>query len=853
LQQKMRRFALAMVSVSVLALAGEASAALPSGNLVVNGDAEADLGATDLTTTATPSGWTERPDGYDDAISTVEYGASGPFPDTAVSDEINGGDNFFFGGVDINQPDSGHWQVGMTQEIDLSPWATEIDAGGVEVNLSAYLGGTGTNRDSAAVIAGFADANDNPIDTFILQTTPYVSPAVRNNQTTLVKTEDSGFLPVGTRTAFVGVDFHNDNFMELDPENDDAYAEGYADNIRLTLGDEDEADSDGDGVPDSTDQCPDTPGPASNDGCPDGTDDYLESEVWQTEEGSEQDVMPKVVGKDIDEARDLVTAAFTNASFDLQFTSKCGDASPLEVTKQIPKPGQAVVTSVSDAVLAKLRVCTGGSDFLSDCHIPSLNKDLRALKGEIDGALGLEISRLSDCPVDFDAQITSEFGEDAALGTQGKKKKGQIKVAVDCPAESDLSASIGEGFSGSDALTFGLRINGEEDELWALPYPHGGTGASAYKSYLSITVADLAGQWPETTALVDDDEVNPQSKKTDLYKSRDGVITIPVTAERGGTIRICVFQETAGAELLTKSYEVEVVEAPQGGSNEIYATAGGRYIRFAGDGPEEIDPDEAVRRDPSLRSTPTAASARRFDFLGCLANIWTCFSDLMNGRSQTVNSAEGSSDSDEKKYSTTRKTAKIGVAQVSMSSDLQADPSQPEVQLQACLLVWQSSYYGTKCPVITAPGGAAIVGASNGGAAGLMATGASVLSHNGGQLVPKGQGQLVGADASSLIGTDGSSLVGTDASSLIGLDGSSLAAVDGLDGSNGVLIAGGPNAIRPATADLQNAGGMELIGFDGSSRAGGSPGLRGASSIFVPADAILGQQASGLVPENGLP
>jgi hypothetical protein len=293
---------------------------------------------------------------------------------------------------------------------------------------------------------------------------------------------------------------------------------------------------------------------------------------------------------------------------------------------------------------------------------------------------------------------------------------------------------------------------------------------------------------------------------------------------------------------LTKSYEIEVVEAPQAGSDEIYATAGGRYIKFADDGPEEIDADEAIGTPGALGPARARAAGGGFDPSACLSDIWQCFSDLLNGRSQTVNFLATNPDTGEKKYSTARKQAKIGIAQVSMSPQLQPDPGQPLVQTQPCLLVWQGSYYGTECPVITAPQGSAIVGANNGGGSGLVAAGdGNILSHNGGQLVAAGAGNLIGADGSSLIGTDGSSLVGPDGSSLVGPDGSSLVAAGGLNGTNGLLIAGGPNAMRPSTADLVAAGGLNLIGTDGS------------SLVAAGAGNLLGQEASGLVPENGLP
>src|SRR3954469_15987698 len=131
----MKRCIALFVSLVALAAAGPAHATIPTGNLVVDGDAETGGHANDAASTVNPpaSAWTITQDA---GISQVAYGSPGGFP-TAYT---GSGNAFFAGGPGA---DGGHAvkEMRSATPIDLSMAAAEIAAGTVQVNLGADIGG----------------------------------------------------------------------------------------------------------------------------------------------------------------------------------------------------------------------------------------------------------------------------------------------------------------------------------------------------------------------------------------------------------------------------------------------------------------------------------------------------------------------------------------------------------------------------------------------------------------------------------------------------------------------------------------------------------------------------------------
>jgi hypothetical protein len=213
---------LALALAAPLLLAGSANAALPSGNLVQNGDAEAGPGATNETDAPPPPNWQILPN-----FTAVVYG-TGQFPSASIGASIGGGRNFFAGGP----PSGADGSIGV-QQIDVEAAAPEIDAGGVNATLTADLGGFAAQGDSASVLAAFGTEMGEFRGGAAL---PAVPPEERGNVTGFVRRIACAPIEPGARTAFVQV---------ITQRIEGEYNDGYADNISLTL---------------STDACPPTPG-----------------------------------------------------------------------------------------------------------------------------------------------------------------------------------------------------------------------------------------------------------------------------------------------------------------------------------------------------------------------------------------------------------------------------------------------------------------------------------------------------------------------------------------------------------------------------------------------------------------
>ena len=179
-------------------------------DLIRNPAAEADAGSDDGLDDVDLSNWSET-----GGSTAVLYGAPG-FPTVAQRTALGGGSNFFAGGT-----------VGTstaTQNVNMAAGSfDEIDAGEVDANLSAYLGGFADQTDHASVTAFFLDAGGATLGSFRIGP---VTAAQRGNVTGLLfrsKTED---VPVGTRKIRVRQTFRAFT---------GGYNDGYSDNLTLAL------------------------------------------------------------------------------------------------------------------------------------------------------------------------------------------------------------------------------------------------------------------------------------------------------------------------------------------------------------------------------------------------------------------------------------------------------------------------------------------------------------------------------------------------------------------------------------------------------------------------------------------
>ncbi|MGF1429528.1 alkaline phosphatase family protein [Kitasatospora sp. LaBMicrA B282] len=183
-----------------------ASAATSSGNLIVNGDAEAGYCTKDWTAATTMPGWSVlsgSPNVMCYAVGSIGHPAS-PAP----------GNAFFAPG---SQGDGA-----MVQTVNVSSAASAIDAGGVSYDLSGWLGGWTTYAGHVQVSLQFQNASGGQLGS--TANLPTVTAADRSNTTELLARDLKGAVPAGTRSIQVEVQFQSS-----------ASEAGYLDNLSLTL------------------------------------------------------------------------------------------------------------------------------------------------------------------------------------------------------------------------------------------------------------------------------------------------------------------------------------------------------------------------------------------------------------------------------------------------------------------------------------------------------------------------------------------------------------------------------------------------------------------------------------------
>jgi hypothetical protein len=179
-------------------------------NLVVNGDAEADVGSSSDSPVVKPTGWTTTGN-----FTVVQYGASGGFPTLTSPGPDDRGKNFFAGGVGP--------KGGATQTIKLDWASKEIAGRAVHYAFSAYLGGFETQRDYATVSVSFRSANGATLGSAVLGPVTHVD---RKSVSGLLRRSLEGDVPKGSASAVVTI---------TSTRFDGVYNDGEADNVSLIL------------------------------------------------------------------------------------------------------------------------------------------------------------------------------------------------------------------------------------------------------------------------------------------------------------------------------------------------------------------------------------------------------------------------------------------------------------------------------------------------------------------------------------------------------------------------------------------------------------------------------------------
>jgi len=178
-------------------------------NLIRDGGAESAAGTDGYTVVAIPKWKTKG------SLTAVLWGASG-FPTADDAGPKKRGLNFFAGGPD--NPKSS-----VTQRINLSALASDIDSGSVGFELLGYLGGFSDQNDHATLSATFLDAAGQSLGSSEL---PAVLAADRGGVSGMLKRSAQGPVPVGTRAAMIVLTM---------TRTDGSYNDGYADGLSLVL------------------------------------------------------------------------------------------------------------------------------------------------------------------------------------------------------------------------------------------------------------------------------------------------------------------------------------------------------------------------------------------------------------------------------------------------------------------------------------------------------------------------------------------------------------------------------------------------------------------------------------------
>lgn len=183
-------------------------------NLIINGDAESNVGSATGAVIGPVTGFTTTGN-----FTVTKYQAvvtSDGFPAIASPGPVNRGLNFFSGGPS-NAASSAH------QLINVSSIAPSIDLGSTKYELSGFLGGFSNQGDKAVLTATFLNSQDAPIG--IGSIGPVLS-ADRQGVTGLLERTTDGNIPIGTRSIQIALAL---------TRTAGSYNDGYADNLSLKL------------------------------------------------------------------------------------------------------------------------------------------------------------------------------------------------------------------------------------------------------------------------------------------------------------------------------------------------------------------------------------------------------------------------------------------------------------------------------------------------------------------------------------------------------------------------------------------------------------------------------------------
>lgn len=211
-----------------LALAAAVAPVASAQELILNGDGEANAGGDGQTTVAADH-WSVtlittdgNPVPGATGFTLVAYGSGSPvsaYPDASSPGPGNRGANFFAGGESTVRT-----IARQTPDPDLTPYLAAITASQATCTFSAWLGGFGTQDDTAEVHLTFVDAGG--VEILPATTIGPVTQAQRASVTGLFYREVVVAVPTDARSAKVEIQM--DRVLN-------SYCNGYVDNVSLVM------------------------------------------------------------------------------------------------------------------------------------------------------------------------------------------------------------------------------------------------------------------------------------------------------------------------------------------------------------------------------------------------------------------------------------------------------------------------------------------------------------------------------------------------------------------------------------------------------------------------------------------
>jgi hypothetical protein len=210
---------IALVTVGSLlaaALGSGAVTSLPAGNVVKNAGGESPFGGDFITRNIAPNGWTPGDANDSKGVQVVRYGKDPRLLSPALAAAIGGGKSFFSGGYPS--------RIAVADQlVDVSPAASDIDAGGVKACLSGYLGGGRNMPSTARIDLAFLGEDGSSLGQ--LRIGP-VTRGQRQDEGTLLRRASERPVPASTRQLRISITMQSGG----GPSN-----YGFADNVSVAL------------------------------------------------------------------------------------------------------------------------------------------------------------------------------------------------------------------------------------------------------------------------------------------------------------------------------------------------------------------------------------------------------------------------------------------------------------------------------------------------------------------------------------------------------------------------------------------------------------------------------------------